>query len=346
MTDEGHNILLAKDANAITFKKGDIERTIYTKVPSFNPTELMEIVKWWHPRINITPKVLASPEMLAKYDAAGALTTNLAKLGTAGVNYEIYSVDKDGNMVKPARETAAPVPPKSDSEYRDTSRTEVRYLYGAPYLYNANDNTYTRNGVVVTDSNLIKELDYARRIIGLSPVKQDSNWDYYILFEGEKSEVIKQDNGESKKIKEVQGDEAQKLIREIEEQKAAAAREAAIQEKLAEDNDNSPATKVNEETGEITIVGEKREPKPVTSAKPAAQDNNQKFSRVIRSKKGSKIMDAVKRKIVEDSSWADAPTNSYKALEEYLRRKGAQLDMIPSDAAGLEAWIHNNIECK
>lgn len=57
-------------------------------------------------------------------------------------------------------------------------------------------------------------------------------------------------------------------------------------------------------------------------------------------------MDAIKSKMASDNTWADAPVKSPKQLMEYLAQKGVQLDMVPIDEAGFEAWIHENIECK
>ena len=141
-----------------------------------------------------------------------------------------------------------------------------------------------------------------------------------------------------------------KIEQEIEEQKAAAAREAAIQAKLEEGKDTS-STVVDEETGEITVVEQeekKEEHKLAIPIKPAStQEGTQNFSQAVRSKTSrTKIMDAIKDKVSKDSTWSDAPIKSPKQLEEYLRKKGVQLDMIPTDDAGLGAWIHNNIECK
>ena len=92
----------------------------------------------------------------------------------------------------------------------------------------------------------------------------------------------------------------------------------------------------------------KEEHKLAIPIKPAStQEGAQNFSQAVRSKTSrTKIMDAIKDKVSKDSTWSDAPIKSPKQLEEYLRKKGVQLDMIPTDDAGLEAWIHNNIECK
>ena len=57
-------------------------------------------------------------------------------------------------------------------------------------------------------------------------------------------------------------------------------------------------------------------------------------------------MDAIKDKVAKDSAWADAPVKSPKQLEDYLRQKGAKIDAIPSDDAGFEAWIQENIICE
>lgn len=343
---EGHNILLSEDANGITFlRAGNKVRTVYTKAPGFTPQELYDAIQEWNPRINITPSILRNPAMLKKYDEAGALMTDLAKLGTAGVNYSIYPVDKDGTMIKPADSNWTPPRAQSDSEYRDTNRLEVPYLGGESYYYDTASDTYTKDGKPVPDS-MKAELDYARRIIGMSPVSVSGVWDYYVLSEGEKPEVIRQNNG-TNKIEEVHGEEAQKLIQKVREEQEAAAREAAALEKLGEKK--SGEATVDEETGELIVAEEEKEVevKPVVPVQPVSkQEGMQSFSQVIRGKSRAKIMDAIKDKVSKDSTWADAPIKSPKQLTEYLAKKGVMMDMVPTDEAGLDAWIQENIICK
>ena len=92
----------------------------------------------------------------------------------------------------------------------------------------------------------------------------------------------------------------------------------------------------------------KRFEQPVAPVKPvSSQEGTQNFSQAVRNKTSrTKIMEAIKDKVSNDDAWTDAPMKSPKQLEEYLRKKGVQLDMIPTDNAGLEAWIHNNIICR
>ena len=48
---------LAKDANAITFKRGeDTVETVFTKAPNFSMQTLMDAVAKWNPRINVYSK--------------------------------------------------------------------------------------------------------------------------------------------------------------------------------------------------------------------------------------------------------------------------------------------------
>ena len=271
--------------------------------------------------------------------------TDLAKLGTAGVNYSIYPVDKDGTMIKPADSNWTLPRAQSDSEYRDTNRLEVPYLGGESYYYDTASDTYTKDGKPVPDS-MKAELDYAKRIIGMSSVSVSGVWDYYVLSEGEKPEVIRQNNG-TNKIEEVHGEEAQKLIQKVREEQEAAAREAAALEKL--DEKKSGEATVDEETGELTVAEEEKEAevKPVVPVQSVSkQEGMQSFSQVIRGKSRAKIMDAIKDKVSKDSTWADAPIKSPKQLTEYLAKKGVMMDMVPTDEAGLDAWIQENIICK
>ena len=349
LTPEGHNILLAKDGNAITFAIGeDKNNTIYTKAPDFSVQQLLDAVTMWNPRINITARVLSNPKELQKYDDAGALMTDLDKLGTAGVNYSVYAIDSNGEMIKPTDATWTPPRAESDSQYRDVNRLDVPYLYGTIYSYNRNTGEYTRDGVPVTDEETIRGLNYARDIIDNDriPVKTEGVWNYYILSEGERPLVVKQSN-QSKKIEEVEIDEAKKIVQAEIDKRQAAAREQAISEELGK------VEVEQKDSGEVPLdlgVEEKKEEKrdkPVAPIQPSTpKEGTQTFDQLIRSKNRSEVLNAIKDKMSYDDAWKDAPIKSPAQLTQYLMSKGISLDNIPTDDAGLKAWIHNNIECK
>ena len=358
LTPEGHDILLSQDpdgtANAITLvRNGQKVHTIYTKAPDFSTQDFWDAIADWNPRINVTAKVLRDPKQLQKYDEAGALMTDLAKLGTAGVNYNVYGVDTEGNMVKPADLNWTPDRAESNSDYMDTHRTEVPYLHGVHYFYDSDTGRYSLNGVEVTDPETLKGLDYARRIIGLLPVKTEGVWDYYILSSGDVSEVIRQSNN-TKRIEEVQGENAQKFIQEIEEKKAAEIREAAMREALGTpiETQEEGNLVVDEETGNLNMPPSSQSSEITstasqatattspTSAQVGSDNTTKNFTQTMRGKNRTKIMTALKQK------WPEAPFNSVRQLENYLKDKGVQLERIPTDDDGLNAWIRNDIICK
>ena len=366
ITPEGHDILLSKDANGITLvRNGQKVHTVFTQAPNFTTQDFFDAIADWNPRINITAKVLQSPKLLKKYDEAGALMTDLAKLGTVGTNYEVYGINVDGSMLKPTNVDWAPNRTDSNGEYVDSHRLDVPYLHGTYYQYNIDSGTYTLNGVEVTDKGTIKGLDYARRIIGLVPIKTERVWDYYILNEGEHTEVIRQSN-KTKKIEEVTDDDAQKIVETIKEQQEAAVRKAAIEKVLNGQDSTERETintldtfdqsmedsAINMKTGDLTIFGtphvsEDSESKPsiMQGTKSASVQSDIKtttksFMQTIRGENRNIIIDAIKQK------WSEAPLNSLRQLEHFLKEKGLQLDAIPTEKSALKAWIHNNITCK
>ena len=375
LTPEGHDILLSKEpdgtSNGITLvRNGQKVHTIFTKAPDFTIQDFLDAIADWNPRINITARVLRDSKLLQKYDEAGALMTDLAKLGTSGVNYSVYGIDAEGKMVKPSDVNWVPDRAESNSDYIDSHRLDVPYMHGVYYQYNIDSGKYSLNGAEVTDKDTIKGLDYARKIIDLSPVKTERAWDYYILNSGDNAEVIRQSSN-NKKIEEVTGEDAQRIIKEVEEQQAAAAREAAMQEilKSAETSQTESAPEidegsftVDEESGSLNILdsfnaSQQEEdkaaaPQPLenspTPAQPSASSSPQvdnspttkNFSQTMRGVNRTKVTEALKQK------WPDAPYNSLRQLESFLKEKGLQLDSIPVDEIALNAWIHNNIVCK
>ena len=377
MSEDGHNILLAKDGNAITFVKqtpsGPWRKTIFTKAQNFSFKTVLDAFEEWNPRINITPRVLSKASELEKYDEAGALMVDIAKLGVAGVSFSIYPIDSKGNMEKPADVNWVPSRRDYGSEYVDENRLEV-YSYGTRYNYNRNTGEYFLNGVKVEDARTISELEYARRIYenGLLPVKSEDAWDYYILESGEKPEVIGR-NERQKKTKVLDKESADKLIKEVEAKKAAEERRQNMQEEaqVPEQTDNWEEVELTGTENDRTVPANDNasafdeqaptveERKKESTASVVSTDNSsispkevpfkspvQSFSKTMRGSGRDILLDAIMAKAKADATWADVPTNSVRELEKYLRSKGVNLESIPTDRNELDAWVHREIVCR
>ena len=200
---EGDNILLKKTKAEVSLvHDGKVQKT-FTLDSNFDRTEFMKAMEDMNPRVNITAKVLQSPELLKEYDETGALMTDIAMFGTAGSSYSIYGLDGEGNMLKPKQPVNETPKVVKNSDFKNENKSQVIYKHQY-YTRREDDGMYYLNGEPVTDEKMIKQLDYNKMIIDnqLSPIKNEGVWEYFILKEGEHPEAIKV-NRNTKEVKNV-----------------------------------------------------------------------------------------------------------------------------------------------
>lgn len=87
--------------NTITFLDHDVEvAKIDLDNPAQSSADFMEAFKVFNPRVSITTSILGNKTALRMYDEAGALMTDVAKLGTSAANYTVYPIGPDGTPIK------------------------------------------------------------------------------------------------------------------------------------------------------------------------------------------------------------------------------------------------------
>lgn len=386
-----HNILIGEDNNGITLVRNDedgveeYKKTIYTK-DNPNPfAELEAAVRDWDPRINITPRVLDNIETIKKFDEIGALSVDVAKLGLSGVEYSVYAINDNGEMIKPENPAwTAPVT-TYDGDYANEHKRDVYYTDGTKYQYDIDSGEYSLEGKKVENEALIAELDYARRIVdgGRMPAKKAGRWSYYILDSGDKVEVVRQDTG-TNKVKKLSDEQAAKIIKEVEEKRAAEARDEENKKKLGEGQEKG--TKLEDlisgnvgETGEVTgkeageagetdtddsdtygyvnpdegdavvlnetPTSEKPKPKPKTPS-PAPKSAGGTQS-ISKALRQPNMRGKITSAIASKWKSENIPSSPAK-VAEFLKEKGVPqdaLDNIPTDPKKLKAWVHTYIEC-
>lgn len=382
--ENGDHILLGKDnssrKNQISLvHDGNVFRT-FVLDSNFDRQQFMEAIAEMNPRINITASVLQSPLLLQQYDEAGALQTDIARLGTAGSSYSIYGVDASGNMLKP--EEVNNDIPKSPvgSDFR-SNPNKVQVVYGGNYyLYDTQTGTYTINGELVKEPRVLSNLDYNRMVVegSLSPVKTEGTWDTYIL---DVDEVIKIERN-TKEVKMVPEAQAKAIIEKVAQQKAEEAREAAAEKELKEtekkmweayDNGEVSTTDVDlvvdPETGELVapeqraVPEEKREieeeGKKEAPAEQQSHNQDDLTHKSVEELESSNATAATQtfetlisnRKYmmqilnVIKSKWADAPTK-ISDLKSFIKGKNMEVDAIGTSDADVQAWIKTLEDCR
>ena len=146
---KGKDEIRIKD-NTITILRTGEDGVTHEKIltiddPALRANLRQEIINVAQFRVNVTPKVLENSSMLEIYDAAGALRTTAAKLGTVNASFNVLMMDNNGRAIEravPASETPAPVPLRTndstfnymgvdyvvrDSKVYDTNGKEVPY---------------------------------------------------------------------------------------------------------------------------------------------------------------------------------------------------------------------------
>lgn len=372
---EGDNILLKKTKTEVSLvHDGKVQKT-FTLDSNFDRTEFMKAMEDMNPRVNITAKVLQSPELLKEYDEAGALMTDIAMFGTAGSSYSVYGLDGEGNMLKPKQPVNETPKVVKNSDFKNENKSQVIYKHQY-YTRREDDGMYYLNGEPITDRKLIKQLDYNKMIIDnqLSPIKNEGVWEYFILKEGEHPEAIKV-NRNTKEVKNVSEEIAKEIIQKIEEEKAKKQRETEAQKQLKTLNlhdvdmgltEDSETTKlvIDSETGEMVAVNtvdetsttkeeKKTEEKTEEVKKESEEKNEGKRIPVAKSASSTQTFaelygkKAYRMNILKliKGKWKDAPSVPAQ-LEKFLRDKDVEVDSIGTSKDDIEAWMKTIEDCR
>lgn len=190
--EEGDNILVGmKDkATVSTVKNGTVLRTFNLKDANFSRMDLINAIFELNPRVNITLSTLSDPVQLRMYAEAGALNTDIAKLGTSNASYTVYSMDANGNPIKtkPIENRDPSTEANSDLNKADYKKKHSVYYRGSQYR-EKNGKWYNTNWKEVTDPILLSQIKWTSyiRVNDLTPnlVGNDmfgnKNNKYYII---------------------------------------------------------------------------------------------------------------------------------------------------------------------
>ena len=371
---DGDNILLKKTKAEVSLVHDGKVQNTFVLDSNFDRMEFMKAMEDMNPRVNITAKVLQSPELLKEYDEAGALMTDIAMFGTAGSSYSVYGLDGEGNMLKPKQPVNEAPKAVKNSDFKNENKSQVIYKHQY-YTRREDDGMYYLNGEPITDEKLIRQLDYNKMIIDnqLSPIKNEGVWEYFILKEGEHPEAIKV-NRNTKEVKNVSEERVTEIIKEIKEKEAKKQREAEAQKQLkiinTEDVDMNLAEGskpmelvMDPETGEMIVKNTADETSadktPVTKEK-RKEDVKKELEEKKEGKKiaivdtsstqtftelyGKKTYRMNILKLVK-GKWKDAPSVPAQ-LEKFLRKKDVEVDSIGTSKDDIDAWMKTIEDCR
>lgn len=167
INEKGDNILIGMDdkATVSTVKNGTVIRTFNLEDANFNRMDLINAIFELNPRINITLSTLSDPVQLRMYAEAGALNTDIAKLGTSNASYTVYSMDANGNPIKtkPIENGTPNLDANSDLDKADYKKKHSIYHRGIQYR-EKNGKWYDTNWKEITDPILLNQIKWASYI--------------------------------------------------------------------------------------------------------------------------------------------------------------------------------------
>lgn len=236
LTQEGDNILIgtADKPTVSIVKGGSVIRTFNLADAGFDRTRFLESINELDPRVNITTSTLSDVATLEMFDEAGALTTDLAKIGTSGASYNVYAMDVDGNPIITAPvESEAPTLDAGSDLTKAQRKLNSERMGNATYRKDSNGNWYTETDRLVTDPRLVEQLNY-RNLIRTRDLKPNKTigMDEIFIVNNDKDNPLVLVRRKGSQIFAMSKEGAVKTINEVNAELAEKARQERLQREL------------------------------------------------------------------------------------------------------------------
>lgn len=236
LTQEGDNILIGttEKPTVSIVKGGAVIRTFNLTDANFDRTAFLESIRELDPRVNITTSTLSDISSLEMFDEAGALTTDLAKLGASGASYNVYAMDADGNPIITAPvESEAPTLEAGSDLTKAQRKMSSERMGNATYRKDTNGNWYTETDKLVTDPRLVEQLNY-RNLIRTRDLKPDRviGMDEVFVVNNDKDNPLVLVRRKGNRIFSMSKEGALKTINEVNAELAEKARQERLQKEL------------------------------------------------------------------------------------------------------------------
>lgn len=245
LTQEGDNILIGTtDKPTVSIVKGgSVIRTFNLADAGFDRTRFLESISELDPRVNITTSTLSDVATLEMFDEAGALTTDLAKIGTSGASYNVYAMDADGNPIITAPvESESPTLDAGSDLTKAQRKLNSERMGNATYRKDANGNWYTETDRLVTDPRLVEQLNY-RNLIRTRDLKPNKTigMDEIFIVNNDKDNPLVLVRRKGSQIFAMSKEGAVKTINEVNAELAEKARQERLQKELEIEASNDEA---------------------------------------------------------------------------------------------------------
>lgn len=242
LTQEGDNILIGtpEKPTLSIVKGGAIIRTFDITDANFDRTRFLDSIAELDPRVNITTSTLSNGTSLEMFDEAGALTTDLAKIGTSGASYNVYGMDADGNpIITESPDNPAPTLDAGSDLTKAQKKLSSERMGNATYRKDANGNWFTETDRLVTDPRLIEQLNYRNliRTRGLEPNKV-IGMDEVFVINSDKDNPMVLVRRKGNQIFAMSKEGAIRTINDINAEQAEKARQERLQKELELEESN------------------------------------------------------------------------------------------------------------
>lgn len=259
---EGNWVLYGDEIhNTVTVQVNGVKRPTHDlESPNFDRNKLLSELEEADFRINITTSALSTEASLEELDEAGALTTDLAKLGTSGSSYNVYAMDADGNPIITAPvESQTPTLEAGSDLTKAQKKMSSERMGNATYRKDANGNWYTETDRLVTDPRLIEQLNY-RNLIRTRGLKPDKviGIDEIFIINNDKDNPLVLFRRRGSQVSAMSKEGAVKTINEVNAELAEKARQERLQKELEIEasNDEALRTMSEEEKQRVATEGE------------------------------------------------------------------------------------------
>ena len=322
-----------------------------------------------NPRVNVPLSALDTQNNLQsflRYDEAGALTTDSAKLGTFGGKYYVAPINPATGQ--PIRIEQKPQPTEINSDYSKAQFTPTMLLVGGQaYVLRNGKWIHQKDGSAVTDNNEQIQVAWAYKVQTGEAVlaKRQGNYNYYTIgletsnptvvaynlstrqYQGttqdQADQIIAERRAEIEKAK--ADAEAQRLLNQQEESSQVDTTEQPVTEMVESQEEVQPSTIV-EET-EQTDLQEETTVKQKNDFELEQTTNQDKYSvdQILDStddammEYADKIFEIIENKIATSEKWKDFDMNNITAELE-------RLNIDTSNIEDVESWIDNLEHCE
>lgn len=272
---EGKGILIGtKDIPTVSLVNGkSVIRTFDVRKGDFTIEEFRETLYSLNPRINLSLSNLAQPNWIQRYDEAGALTTDAAKLGTFGGKYYVAPINPATGQPMRVGQKAQPVEAVSDYSRASTAPVMLP-VGGQTYVLRNGKWINQKNGSTVTDNAELTQIAWAQKVqTGEATLAERyGNQEYYTMNLNTSEPIVVAYNLKTRSYEGVPQEIADQIIAqkraEIEKERADAEASKVLEE-------SSVATEEITETVETTQeqVQEKVISEEIETPQKAAQEN-------------------------------------------------------------------------